>query len=81
MQKLISWDYRVIEHDGMFTIHEVHYNEKGGIVSISEDPMGPSGDTMEELKDDMQYFLLALDRPVLKKGEIVFAPTPLPPSE
>jgi len=70
----MSWNYRVIEHDGMFTIHEVCYNDKGDITSISQDPMGPSGDTLEELKGDMKYFLQALDMPVLKKEEIVFAP-------
>ena len=70
----MSWDYRVIEHEGMFTIHEVYYNDKGDITSISEDPMGPSGETLEELKDDMQYFLQALGMTVLKKEEIVFAP-------
>jgi len=63
----------------MFTLHEVYYNEEGDITSVSKDPMGPSGETLEELKDDMQYFLQALDRPVLKKGEIVFAPAQLPP--
>jgi hypothetical protein len=72
----MNWDYRVIEHEGAFTVHEVHYNEKGDILSISEYPMGPSGETLEELKDDMGYFLQALDRPVLKKEEIVFAQTP-----
>ena len=70
----MSWDYRVIEHEGLFTIHEVHYNDKGDVTSISQDPMGPSGDTLEELKDDMEYFLEALDMPVLKKKEIVFSP-------
>jgi hypothetical protein len=70
----MSWDYRVMEDDGMFTIHEVYYNDKGDITSISQDPMGPSGDTLEELKGDMEYFLHALDMPVLKKKEIVFAP-------
>ena len=69
---MVSWDYRVIEHDGMFTIHEVCYNDKGNITSVSQDPMGPSGDTLEELKVDMEYFLQALDMPVLKKEEIVF---------
>jgi hypothetical protein len=69
----MNWDYRVINHDGMFTIHEVSYNDKGDITSISQDPMGPSGDTLEELKDDMEYFLQALEMPVLKKEEIVFA--------
>ena len=70
----MSWDYRVIENDGMFTVHEVHYNAKGDITSVSEDPMGPSGQTLEELKDDMKYFLDALGMPVLKKEEIAFAP-------
>lgn len=70
----MSWNYRVIEHEGIFTVHEVYYNDKGDITSISQDPMGPSGDSLEELKADMEYFLHALDMPVLKKGEIVFAP-------
>ena len=35
--------------------------------------MGPSGETLEELKTDMEYFLQALDRPVLRKEEIEFA--------
>jgi len=70
----MSWDYRVIENNGMFTVHEVHYNDKGDITSISEGPMGPSGETLEELKDDTKYFLQALELPVLKKEEIVFAP-------
>ena len=69
---MMNWDYRVIEHDGSFTVHEVHYNEEGGIISVSEDPMGPSGETLEELKVDMEYFLQALDKPVLRKEEIKF---------
>jgi hypothetical protein len=66
----MNWDYRVIEHDGAFTIHEVHYNDKGAVISISDDPMGPSGETLEELKSDMEFFLQALDRPMLRKEEI-----------
>lgn len=61
-----------MEHDGIFTIHEVYYNDKGDIAAISEDPMGPSGETLEELKDDMDYFLQAFNRPALKKNEIEF---------
>ena len=68
----MNWDYRIIEDHGSFTVHEVHYNDNGAIVSISEDPMGPSGETLGELKTDMDYFLLALDKPVLRKEEIGF---------
>jgi hypothetical protein len=70
----MSWDYRIIEDNGMFTIHEVHYNDRDEIISVSEEPMGPSGETLEDLKDDLQYFLDALNSPVLRKDEIVFAP-------
>lgn len=70
---MTNWDYRAIEHDGTFTIHEVHYNNKGDITSVSQEPMGPSGNTLDELKDDLEYFLQALDLPVLKKDKIVFA--------
>ncbi|TAN42416.1 MAG: hypothetical protein EPN25_02970 [Nitrospirae bacterium] len=70
----MSWDYRVIESGGTFTIHEVHYNDKDAITAISEEPMGPSGQTLEELKDDVEYFLRALTMPVLRREEITFAP-------
>lgn len=68
------WNYRVIEHDRFFAIHEGYYNDKGDITAISEDPMEPSGQTLEELKGDLEYFLQALNKPVLKKNKIKFAP-------
>ena len=68
------WNYKVIEHDSFFVIHEVYYNDKGDITAISEDPMHPQGETLKELKNDMKYFLQAFNRPVLKKDEIKFAP-------
>ncbi|MBI5181481.1 MAG: hypothetical protein HZA06_01050 [Nitrospirae bacterium] len=67
------WNYRVIEHDRFFAIHEVYYNDKGDITAISEDPMHPQGEALEELKNDMEYFLQAFNRPVLKKDEVKFA--------
>ncbi len=68
------WNYRVIEHDKMFCIHEVYYNDNGDITAISEDAMPQHGETLEELANDMKYFLQALNRPVLSKEEIKFAP-------
>ena len=67
------WNYRVIENDKMFYIHEVYYNDNGDITAISEDPMRPHGETLEELENDMKYFLEALHRPMLRKEKIKFA--------
>jgi hypothetical protein len=68
------WNYRVIEHGDMFYIHEVYYNARGEITAISENPMHPCGESLDELNGDMELFLQALNRPVLKKEEIRFAP-------
>lgn len=68
------WNYRVIESEEVFRIHEVYYNKKGEITAFSEDPITPLGETLNELRGDLEYYLQALDRPVLKKEEIVFAP-------
>lgn len=68
------WNYRIIEHDRMFYIHEVYYNDNGDITAISEDPMHPHGETLEELKNDLEYFRQAFIRPILKKEKIKFAP-------
>ena len=70
---IMTWDYRLIEDKGIFRIHEVYYNEAGEITAISEDPVAPEGETLEELKDDLEYYFAALKNPVLKKDEIKFA--------
>lgn len=70
---IMTWDYSVIEDKENFRIHEVYYNDAGEITAISEDSIAPEGDTLEELKDDMEYYFAALRRPVLKKDEIKFA--------
>ena len=69
----MTWNYRVIEDKEKFRIHEVYYNDAGEITAISEDPIVPEGETIEELKDDLEYYFAALKSPVLKKDEIQFA--------
>lgn len=71
----MTWNYRVIEDKEVFRIHEVYYNDAGEITAISEDPIVPEGETLEELKDDLEYYFAALKNPVLKKEEIKFALT------
>jgi len=70
----MHWNYRVIKSEDVFHIHEVYYNAKGDICAISEDPMCPHGETLKELKSDMEHFLQAFNRPVLKREKIKFAP-------
>ena len=69
----MTWNYRVIEDKEKFRIHEVYYNDAGEITAISEDPIVPEGETLEELKDGLEYYFAALESPVLKKDELKFA--------
>ncbi len=69
----MTWNYRVIEDKENFRIHEVYYNDAGEITAISEDPIVLEGETLEELKDDLEYYFAALESPVLKKDELKFA--------
>ncbi len=66
----MTWNYRVVVKDGQYNIHEVYYNDKGEPEFFTEDPVGPSGESFKELKNDLEYFLEALSLPVLKYNEL-----------
>ena len=64
------WNYRVIKkiHDDgteIFAIHEVYYDDDGKPDLVTEDPCEPQGETLEELKDDCEWYQKALEHPVL----------------
>ena len=65
-----TWNYRMIEHknaDGSswFAIHEVYYEENGNPIGCTEGPCSAHGEDTEALITDMQYMMLALNKPVL----------------
>ncbi|OHD71510.1 MAG: hypothetical protein A2W19_16005 [Spirochaetes bacterium RBG_16_49_21] len=63
------WDYRVIrktQNDAVsYEIHEVYYNDKDEIESWTEEPVSPMGETCNELRNDIFYFMSAFRHPVL----------------
>lgn len=67
------WNYRIIENNGCFSIHEAYYNDAGEITAVTEEPIAVGGETLDELRKDMAYYANALNKPVLKMDEIVFA--------
>lgn len=83
----MTWNYRVIhrvlkEEYGaphQYAVHEVYYNKSGSPISVSMNPISPSGETLNELKTDMEHYMRALkegileydsfkDEPVKKRG-------------
>ncbi len=66
------WNFRVLrkerENAGVkwvtFCVHEVYYTDSKPTM-CSEDEMAPHGETLDELKEDMERFQQAFTKPVL----------------
>lgn len=71
----MAWNYRVVRKnvymgktiapEVQFGIHETYYNDKDEPTAITTDHMRPYGETLEELKSDLEKMVAALDKPVL----------------
>jgi hypothetical protein len=67
-----TWNYRVlVRTDGKtgektFAIHEVYYDDAGKPDGCTENSVAPMGETLAELKRDMDHYRLALSKPVLE---------------
>ena len=65
----MPWNYRVIEQDGQFAIHEVFYNSDGSVAGVTETPVFPRGETLDDLAADISRYSDALSQPALRIGD------------
>lgn len=77
----MSWNYRVIsspypseahEEFRTFEVHEVYYDDNGGIHGVTEKCVSPYGETEEEIRADMVHFQEAFNKPILRMEDIEF---------
>lgn len=67
----MSWNYRVLRRtlpgtsEAEYNVHEVYYDEVGNPMSCTYEPVFPSGETPEELHDDMKRYVAAISMPIL----------------
>jgi len=60
-----AWNYRIIRHhNGTFSIHEVGYVKPGAPTNCTKEAV-VSADSIKELREEVDSFLRAFDRPVL----------------
>lgn len=83
----MSWNYRVckkvssykvdlsndVYEEDQFGICGVYYNDEGEITFTSAEFQLPFGETLEELKADIEYMQKAFKLPVLDLDDIVYA--------
>ena len=74
---MATWSYRVVERIAKRThtddaiwheIVEIYYNDEGKIVG-STDAVSPAGDTVEDLRQDLELMLRATNKPVISHEE------------
>jgi hypothetical protein len=63
------WNYRVIKHtfegDDYYRVHSVYYENADTPIGVSKDSVHPHGDSVDELRADIELMLLAFSLPVL----------------
>ena len=68
------WNNRIVKHkkdDAVwYSVHEVFYNENGGINGYTEDPITIVGETVEEVKSQLEMIMKDIE-----KHEVIDAST------
>lgn len=69
LKKTSTWNHRVLRKKDVggewYAVHEVYYDKKGKPTGATQDEVGPCGETLEQLKAELEMFARALDKPVL----------------
>jgi hypothetical protein len=70
----MTWNYRIIRHVDAdtresFRIHEAYYKDEK-VVTVSEEPATPSGESRTNLEQDIRLMLEAFEKPILNYSEI-----------
>ena len=61
----MSWNYRVLKRGDDYGVYEVYYDQEGNPHSMSEDPITPTAESLQDLSDTLQLFLEALQKDAL----------------
>ena len=68
------WNNRIVKHkkdDAVwYSVHEVFYNDNGGINGYTEDPISIVGETVEEVKSQLEMIMKDIE-----KHEVIDAST------
>jgi hypothetical protein len=66
----MTYNYRVVKEDDDLRIYDVYYNEQGDPIATHTGPTFVYGETVEDLRVQLQLMLDALDMPVLEMRTI-----------
>lgn len=74
-----GWNHRVMrrtytppgydEPIHLYSIHEVYYSPDGSVATYTKDGVRPQGESLDELREELEMFINALGQPILPYGE------------
>ncbi len=72
------WNHRVVKKiyengEEEYSIREVFYNDAGEIYGYTINPVDLVCETLENLREYIQWCLNCLDKPILEDGKVEFA--------
>jgi hypothetical protein len=76
------WNYRVVlreyddGRDARYGIHEAYYDDEVRVESVTDEPVPVYAESLDKLRDELDWMLRALEAPVLGHGD--FAPGAVP---
>lgn len=69
------WNHRLLKrdtkHGTIFGVYEVYYNSDGSIYAMTERPVELTGESPEDIEQEIQMILRALTTPVLDYDKTV----------
>lgn len=71
------WNHRVFKEvfdDGeeQYSVREVFYNDDGGIYAHMETPVDIAAESIDALREYLEWCLKSLDQPILEVGKVEF---------
>jgi hypothetical protein len=73
-KKELMWNNRIVKHEKddavWYSVHEVFYNDNGGINGYTEDPISIVGETVEDVKSQLKMIMKDIE-----KHEVIDAST------
>ncbi len=65
----MSWNYRVVRHEDHLRIYDVYYDEHGKPLGRHEDPTYIYGESVESLREQIDWILKATSKPILEASD------------
>lgn len=72
---MITWEYRLFRDQEGYHIREVFYNDNGEIAGCTKDAVVPTGNTPNELAEQIEEFKLAMQKPALTLDDMPKIPS------